>query len=172
MILCPYCDYENIEGADLCASCEQPINDQHLFVPATAVEKGLLRDRVRSLAERAPVTVSPSTTLREVLQTLVEMRIGCVIVTERGKVVGIFSERDALTRVGPDATKLCDRPISEFMTRSVQTLDPKAKIAFAVHRMDLGGFRHVPIVDDQNRPMAIISARDILGYLTSRLAER
>jgi CBS domain-containing protein len=55
------------------------------------------------------------------------------------------------------------------MTASPQTLDQDAKVAFAVQRMDLGGYRHIPIVDDEDRLVGTISVRDILAYLTEKM---
>jgi CBS domain-containing protein len=172
MIICPYCDSENIGGADLCEQCGQPLDDLHLPEPATAVERALLRDRVAVLRPKRPVVVAPSTPLREVLQTMLQRGIGCVLVVEDGKLAGIFSERDVLMKVHTRAAELGGRPVSEFMTAKVETLLPTAKIAFAVHRMDLGGYRHVPIVDESGAPTGVISVRDILGYLTERMASQ
>ena len=70
----------------------------------------------------------------EVLRLLVDNKVGCVAVAEQGKLVGIFTERDALLKLGENAVSLGDRPVSEFMTPQVQALPPTAKIAFAVHR--------------------------------------
>ena len=56
------------------------------------------------------------------------------------------------------------------MTPNPQTLRLDAKIAFALQRMDLGGFRHVPVVSRHNEPVGVISVRDILDYLTERTA--
>ena len=55
------------------------------------------------------------------------------------------------------------------MTPNPQTLVADAKIAFAVHRMDLGGYRHLPIVDERGELVGIISARDILRHLTENM---
>jgi CBS domain-containing protein len=84
--------------------------------------------------------------------------------------MGIFSERDALRKLGARAAEQSGRPVSELMTPNPQTLVADAKIAFAVHRMDLGGYRHVPIVDQQGELTGIISARDILRHLTDSMA--
>ena len=55
------------------------------------------------------------------------------------------------------------------MTSDPQTLEADSKVAFAVQRMDLGSYRHVPIVDDQGRPVGIVSVRDILRYLADKM---
>ena len=170
MMLCPYCGTENIEGVDDCAECCQPLGDTHLPPPRTALERAVLRDRVEALAPKRPVTVAPSTPVGQVLRLMVEHRIGCVLVTDDSGLLGIFSERDALRKLGARAAEQSNRPVSELMTTSPQTLVADAKIAFAVHRMDLGGYRHVPIVDQQGDLTGIISARDILGHLTESMA--
>ena len=92
------------------------------------------------------------------------------MIVDGGKPVGIFSERDALLKLNTEAVALSDRPISEFMTANPETLEGSAKIAFAVQRMDLGGYRHLPIVSSNNQLQGIISVRAILKYLTDRMA--
>ena len=108
--------------------------------------------------------------VREVLRLLVDNRIGCVMIVEKGQTLGIFSERDALLKLGEDPADWSSKPIAEFMTKNVQSLPPTAKIAFAVHRMDQGGYRHVPVVGEKGEPIGIFSVRDILRYLTKAMA--
>jgi CBS domain-containing protein len=95
---------------------------------------------------------------------------GGVLVAEEGKTIGIFTERDVLMKLGDNASSLGDRPVSEFMTTKVESLPTSAKIAFAVHRMANGGYRHVPVVNEQGDTVGIFSVRDILSYLTKKLA--
>jgi CBS domain-containing protein len=100
---------------------------------------------------------------------MVDERIGCVMIADAGKLVGIFSERDALMKLNTDAPKYFNRPISQFMTSDPVTLETNDKIAFALHKMNIGGYRHVPILF--NGTLAgVISIRDILRYLTERIA--
>ena len=166
---CPFCGAENIEGIDTCAECGASLSDMHLPEPDSVVERSLLNDHIRVLKPKPAITVAPTTPIREVIQTLVDNRIGCLIVEEDGHAVGIFSERDALLKLGTDAAELGDRPVSEFMTKNPQSLDDNAKIAFAVQRMDLGGYRHIPIVDENTDLEGIISVRDILRYLSETM---
>lgn len=169
MTICPTCDAENIEGTDVCEACGQPLSDLHLPKPATVIEQSLLADRVDVLNPREPLTVAPSTEVREVLQRLVEKQVGCAVVVENEKVVGIFSERDALIKMNVDFEELGQCPVSQFMTPQPQTLEVTSKIAFAVRQMDLGGYRHVPIVDADGHLTGVISVRDILRYLTEKM---
>jgi CBS domain-containing protein len=90
------------------------------------------------------------------------------MVVENDKLVGIFSERDALMKLNVDAAKFLSRPISQFMTADPVTLETNDKIAFALHKMNLGGYRHVPILF-HGQLVGVISIRDILRYLTDRI---
>jgi CBS domain-containing protein len=170
MIICPDCGFENIEGADTCEQCQQPLSEMSLRMPTSSVEASLFRDRIAALQPRRPATVAPTAPVSEVLEKMAGQSIGCVVVVDGQSVIGIFSERDALLRLGVDAAQLWERPISEFMTPQPETLEADDKIAFALHKMDLGGYRHVPILKD-GRLEGVISVRDILRYLTQRIAE-
>jgi CBS domain-containing protein len=169
MIICPYCQAENIEGADECGDCNQPLTEMSIRVPATSVEADLLRDRVERLWPKTPSTVAPDTPVGDVLRKMVDETIGCVMVVDQGQLVGIFSERDALMKLNVDAAKFFSRPISQFMTPNPVTLETSDKIAFALHKMNLGGYRHLPILFD-GKLAGVISIRDILRYLTERIA--
>ena len=99
------------------------------------------------------------------LKLMVENRIGCLLVVDEEKLVGIFSERDALHAARtPIPPKHAAEPISKFMTPNPEALEAKTRIAFAVQRMDLGGYRHVPIIDKARQ-----SGGDYLGAGHSRL---
>ncbi|MCA9184252.1 MAG: CBS domain-containing protein [Pirellulaceae bacterium] len=168
MIICPYCDAENIQGADVCSDCGHTLADLHLPSPATEVERSLLRDRLDTLAPKTPIVVSSRTSVGDVLQLLVARKIGAVFVVEGSQVVGVFTEKDALMRLGTRAAELRNEPISKFMTANPQSLEVTAKIAFAVRTMDDGSFRHIPVVSG-GEPVGVISVRDILQYLAGAM---
>jgi CBS domain-containing protein len=169
MIICPYCDAENIEGADECGECGEALSYLSVRVPASSVEGDLLRDRIERLWPKSPSTVTPDTPVGTVLKKMVDERIGCVMIVRAGKLAGIFSERDALMKLNTDAARFIDRPISQFMTPDPVTLETNDKIAFALHKMNVGGYRHVPILFG-GKLVGVISIRDILRYLTERIA--
>jgi CBS domain-containing protein len=90
------------------------------------------------------------------------------MIVDNEKLVGIFSERDALMKLNIDAAKFLSRPIAQFMTADPVTLETNDKIAFALHKMNVGGYRHVPILF-HGQLVGVISIRDILRYLTDRI---
>jgi CBS domain-containing protein len=167
-ILCPYCEAENIEGADECEACGEGLQHLSRRIPASTVEADLLRDRIERLWPKSPSTVAPEAPVAEVLKKMVDEGIGCVMVVEKGKLIGIFSERDALMKLNTDAPKFLTRPISQFMTEGPVTLETNDKIAFALHKMNVGGYRHMPILF-HGKLAGVISIRDILRYLTERI---
>jgi CBS domain-containing protein len=169
MSTCPACGYtKNIDGADVCEKCQSPLIDLTKPRADSGIERSIHKDRIRSLAPRTPYVVTPNTPVADVLREMVQRKLGCVVVVFCEQVVGIFSERDALLRLNAEATALGDRPISEFMTPHPETLELDDKIAWALHKMDLGGYRHIPIVDE-GRPVGMISIRDILRYVTDHV---
>lgn len=127
-----------------------------------------LQQPIGEVLELAPVvSVAPSATVAEAVQTMVTRRVGCLLVTENEELVGLFSERDVLTKVAAAAGTMDQAPISELMTKSPDTLSFDSPLVFALHRMSVGGYRHVPLLDAQKRPVAVVSMRDIVEHLVA-----
>ncbi len=168
MILCPSCGFENLEGNDFCDQCQNSLTDLSIPQPRTDVEQGLLKDTIELLKPRKPLTVSPDDNIGDVLQKMVAERIGCVMVVEEEKIHGIFTEFDALMKVNTSAKTMADRPISSVMTTSPVTIEIEHKIAYALHKMHVGGYRHVPVLN-KGKLVGVTSIRDILNYLADRI---
>lgn len=113
-----------------------------------------------------PLSFAPGTPVSEVLEAMSSRNIGAVLVVEGGKVVGIFSERDALKKrvFGKGAGK---DPVSAFMTANPDCLTPHDNIAFAMNRMGVGGYRHIPLVDAERRPLGMLVMRDLVRYIVT-----
>ena len=98
--------------------------------------------------------------------------IGCLLVTDDDdKLIGIFTERDVLMRVTGLVDDLSATAVSDYMTRDPIALTSDLPIAQALHEMSMHGFRHVPLVDENNRPEGIISFRDVIHYLKQAFDE-
>lgn len=170
MLICPDCGAENIDGADVCEACNQSLTDLSTRMPTAGVEAGLVRDRVSMIPNHPPVAVRPSTTVGEVLDAMTSQRIGCVLVTPTeacDTLLGIFTERDALMRLNVKAPQCLAMAIQEFMTPNPATIRAGDKIAYALHKMNHGGYRHLPVMEG-DKPMSVMSVRDVLRYLTQR----
>jgi CBS domain-containing protein len=114
------------------------------------------------IAEQEPITASESITVSAAAQLMKRNEVGAVMVVEEGRLVGVFTERDALFRVLAEGRDTRTTRLSDVMTRNPATIHPDRPFAEALHIMHEGGFRHVPVVED-GRPVGMVSARDALG---------
>ena len=136
--------------------------------PALEVED--LRRSLRTLMKPA-ITVALDTTIRDAIHLMQTKRIGCVLVTSHGKLLGIFTERDVLKKIVGASFDLRTTPITEVMTIHPQALNEDDTIAYALNFMDLGGYRHIPIVNDAFEPVGLASVKDIVSYLVQHFAD-
>ena len=170
-MLCPNCGCENIPGADECANCKNDLTylDQPSAAAGSAVERALMEEPVGVLDPASPICVSSNTPLREVIQTLIDKKIGCVLVTDGPDLVGIFTERDVLMNIAGREKELANDQIREWMTSNPETVEEDDSIAFVIHKMDVGGYRHLPVME-AGRPKGIISIRDVVRHLATYLS--
>jgi CBS domain-containing protein len=120
-------------------------------------------DKVALLVTDDYFCVEPSTPLRAAIEEMKKDEGGCAIVCDEGRVVGIFTERDLLTKIIGEEVDL-DAPVSNWMSPAVSTLTPEATIGDAVTLMNARGFRNVPLVKD-GRLVGSISVFDVISYL-------
>jgi len=114
------------------------------------------------IAEQEPITAPESITVSAAAQLMKQNEVGAVMVVEEGRLVGVFTERDALFRVLAEGRDTLTTRLADVMTRNPATIHPDRPFAEALHIMYEGGFRHVPVVED-GRPVGMVSARDALG---------
>lgn len=119
--------------------------------------------RVRVLRTDDYVAVSPYTPLAQTIEAMKSAEDGCVIISDDGRVTGIFTERDLLTKVVGQDVDL-DTPISDWMQPSVFTLSPEATIGDAVRLMNERSFRNIPL-EMKGELIGSISVFDIITYL-------
>lgn len=134
--------------------------------PKQLENQALLRPIGTVAYPREPVCVAPETKLGEVLDSMAEKRIGAVLVVEDGKVTGIFAERDTLIKRLYRGEAL-EKPVRDFMTPHPDCLAPDDSIAFALNRMVQGGYRHIPLIDGDGRPVGLLPMRDVMSYIVS-----
>jgi CBS domain-containing protein len=119
--------------------------------------------RVSVLQTDDYIAVSPHTPLSQAIEAMKTDEGGCVIISDDGRVAGIFTERDLLTKVLGENANL-DSPISEWMQPKVETLSPDATIGEAVRLMNEKSFRNIPLVK-KGELVGSISVFDIIRYL-------
>jgi CBS domain-containing protein len=163
---CPLCEHANPPGADSCSKCLAPLTPYDAPASQGQLEANLLTNPVSILDPRPPVTVPVTATLGDAVRKMIDLRVGAVLVTgDQGELVGILTERDFLAKVAgvPGYESL---PAADFMTRSPETVTPRDILAFALGKMDAGGYRHLPVVEG-GKPVGVVSVRDVLRHLTA-----
>jgi len=162
---CPACGTVNKPGSDACGNCMLSLAHLDDPTPHDRIERRLMTDPVAVLHPRAPVTVAADADLGTAIRRMVDGNVGAVLVTVAdGTLAGILTERDFLTKVAgqPGYASL---PARDFMTPAPETVAPTDTLAFALGKMDAGGYRHLPVVAD-GRPVGVISVRDVLRHVT------
>ena len=91
----------------------------------------------------------------------------CLLVCDRGRLVGIFTDRDAVVRVAGKRLDAFD--VRDFMTPDPVVLRHEDTLAVAVHKMAVGGFRHIPIVDESGSPVGVVAAADVFRHIANAL---
>jgi CBS domain-containing protein len=165
-VLCPVCRYDNFEGEDFCANCGADLRSADIPEPAIAYRGPLLGEHLDELEVVAPVAVEASDDVRTAIRRMHDSGTDCLLVTDGDRLVGIFTDRDAVLKVA--GRDVAARPIGELMTRDPVVLRHDDPIAVAIHKMAVGGFRHIPIVDD-GRPTGVVSARAVFRHIAAQL---
>jgi CBS domain-containing protein len=130
--------------------------------------QAILEATIQDLKPRPAGTLREMATIRAAVQLMLEEKLGAVLVERDGQPVGIFTERDLMRRVVAAGIGL-DRSLEEVMTPDPETLGLEDGIAYALNRMTVGGFRNIPIVDENGALVGIVSQREVVDYIVSVL---
>ena len=164
-MICPNCGNDNLPGSEECSRCTQDLTQLDLPIAQNRVERSLMEDPVHALKPRTPITIGPAAPIGEALALMLTENLGALLVVDDDqKLIGILSERDLLMKVAGRATSYDAVRVRDVMTRNPETVTAEDSLAFAVHKMDVGGYRHVPVVED-GRPTGALSARDLLRHI-------
>ncbi len=115
----------------------------------------------RLIRRRELVAAAPSATVMRVAQLMTEAHVGALCILEGDLLVGIFSERDLMTRVVVAGRDPHTTPVGDVMTRSVITAGMNDTRGECLSKMRQEGFRHLPVLED-GRAVAMLSMRDLL----------
>lgn len=159
---CPVCGFDNLTGADTCDNCGADLAGHDIPQSATSFHGTLLGEHLDALGAPPPITVSPDLPIDQAIRRMQEAEADCVLVVAGDRLVGIFTDRDAVVRAA--GKRLASFQIRDFMTPDPVVLRHDDPIAVAIHKMAIGGFRHIPIVED-GRPTGVITAHDVFHHL-------
>jgi CBS domain-containing protein len=137
------------------------------------VGREILQTPIADVKRAAAATVPPDAPVAKAVDLMRSKKVSAVLVVERTKarrLVGIFTERDLVNRALP-ARGWARARVDRFMTKAPEALRARDPLAYAVNKMSVGGFRHVPLVDDAGRPAGMVSARDVLDFVVELCPE-
>ncbi|MFQ5989660.1 MAG: CBS domain-containing protein [Candidatus Methylomirabilales bacterium] len=157
---------------------EEEYGDEYLTVseerakPRITTDEAIFNRPIRDLNYHPPRCVQRTAKLAEAVDLMKHYSVGAVMVQEGEKLVGILSERDILRKILGTDVDLNKERVEQYMTRNPEVLKLDDLIAYVLHTMHLGGFRHVPLVDEDHRPVGIVSIKDVNEYIVSHIAQQ
>src|SRR4051794_33136481 len=126
--------------------------------------RNLKIESVSRLGPTTPWHVTPAQSVADAVELMRQKKVGCILVCEQRRLVGVFTERDLMHRVLAVGKPLSTL-IADCMTPEPVVVKWKDPIGLAVRMMEEGGYRHLPVVDEAGRPVGILSVKRIVHYL-------
>ncbi len=108
-----------------------------------------------------PLALSPDSSVSAAAKLMAERKTGAALVVEQERLIGIFTERDALFRVIACGLDPVTVRLAQVMTPSPKTVNPKDSYGYALLLMQEGGFRHAPVIQD-GKPIGIVTSRNAM----------
>ena len=136
------------------------------------LEKVLAEEMVAAIQHEPYVTVTAEATVAEAIEKLAGLHVACVLVEDGGKLVGVFTDRDVLDRVALEHEAIRDRPVSEVMTANPVCVHESDSAAAALSVMAVSGYRHVPVVDLDDKIVGIVSPQRVTAFLRKYFTDR
>ena len=130
------------------------------------LESVLVNETISDAMSHAPLVLDPDTSLADVIKALQEAGHGCALLVRDDRLVGIFTERDVLMRIAGHPIDLAKTKVSAYMTKDPVSLPANSSVAYALNKMVVEGFRHVPLVDDSGRPTGVVSMRELIQFMS------
>ncbi len=129
------------------------------------LEQALAEETVSAIRHEPYVRIPPDTSVQAAVEKLAGLHVACLLVEQEGKLVGVFSDRDVLSRVAEEYDQLKDQPVSEVMTNNpiyvYETDSPAAALAV----MAVAGYRHVPVLNLDDQLVGIVSPQRVTAFL-------
>lgn len=166
-MICPVCGFNNLQGVDECENCGADLRAADIPEPSSAFEAILVDVPLAAVKHHTPLTIAPSASAADAVQQMQAANVGCLLVEDAdGTLRGILSERDLLLKL--NGSGLEGVGVADLMTSDPVVLRGDDSVAVAIHKMAVGGFRHIPLVAD-GHVTGIVSARDIFAHILAAL---
>ena len=170
-MICPDCHTDNVDGVDTCVNCGQDLSNLDLPSPDSEFEEHLMHDPLGVVGTREAPGVNPRDPVHLAIHIMQRRGVECVLVWENDEVVGILTERDILMKAAGEKVDLNAIPVSEIMTRDPVISRDSDTLAVALHKMSVGGFRHIPLLAE-GRDAAVVSIQDLFRHISHFIPSR
>jgi CBS domain-containing protein len=164
-MICPDCHTDNIDGVDTCVSCGADLRNLDLPSPESEFEEHLMHDPLGVVGAREAPGVSPRDPLYLAIHIMQRRGVECVLVWDNDEIVGILTERDILMKAAGEKVDLNAIPVSAIMTRDPVICRDNDTLAIALHKMSVGGFRHLPLVPNDGEAL-VVSIQDLFRHIS------
>lgn len=139
--------------------------------PSGKLEASTFMRPVKDLKFPPPITLDLNEDLQDAVRFMQKKRTGCVLVTSGEQLAGILTERDILTKaLGHE--RYGSLKVKDIMTASPESFQENDEIAYVVKAMCVGGYRHVPIVNENNVPVGMVSVKGIIRYIVDHFPDQ
>ena len=136
------------------------------------IRGALLADTIRVLDPDEPLCVLATVSVKEAVAAMMAKRRAAVLIVDADRrLAGIFTERDVLTRVVAPGLEPAATPLGEVMTRRPEALSIGDRVAFAVNRMSVAGYRTIPLVDADQRPVGVVTVNHFIKWMADLFPE-
>ncbi|HET7876360.1 MAG TPA: CBS domain-containing protein [Methylomirabilota bacterium] len=136
------------------------------------IRGALFNDTIRVLEPDQPVAVTEDATVKDAVARMMATHRAAVLIVDRdGRLAGIFTERDVLTRVVGAGLDPARTTMGQVMTRQPEALSVGDRVAFAVNRMSVAGYRTIPLVDAERRPVGIVTVAHFIKWMADLFPE-
>ena len=135
------------------------------------LDSNTFKKQLKSLKVPKPVTLDGESSVQEALTLMQVKQFGCVLITEDDKLVGIVTERDIIAKALAEGSDLHDMKLENIMTPKPESFQPEDSVAHVMNAMVVGGYRHIPVVDEHNVPLSVISVKDIISFIVEHFSE-
>ena len=137
----------------------------------TALNQAAVHIPISQLDLAPAETVEPSDSVLQAVVRMTELKIGSLLVVEGGKLAGIVTERDIMMGIDGEQSTVMQARVSNLMTPNPTTLSPGDLVTDAMAVMDEGGYRRVPVVDEEGAPVGVLSIKRVVERLVESFPE-
>jgi CBS domain-containing protein len=167
-MICPECRHDNIEGVDFCANCGHDLYGLDQSDAPGADRTGFIHEKLSIVPSKAPVKVQTTDPVGLAVRMMQHSDTSCVLVMNGGQMAGIITPWDILHKVAGPTEDLNAVTCGQVMTGDPVYLRENEDIAVAINKMSIGGFRHIPLLQD-GTPTSVVSIGDLFQHIAQHL---